>query len=80
MVVVGIDGYNSCIGNNFYNKYKKKYLIHKFKSNINNIAKLKKFIENKRINIFIRFASLSKVNCKKKKDYVSKLIIKLINN
>ena len=66
MVVVGIDGYNSCVGNNFYNKYKKKYLIHKFKSNINNITKLKKFIESKRINIFIRFASLSKVNCKKK--------------
>ena len=45
MEVVGIDGYNSYIANNFINKYKKKYKIYKFKHDINNIKKLRKFIK-----------------------------------
>jgi len=66
MDVIGIDGYNSCVGNNFYQKYRKKYKIYKFKSNINNISKLKDFLETKKISIFIRFAALSKMKCEKK--------------
>ena len=37
MEVVGIDGYNSYIANNFIKKYKKKYKIYKFREDINNI-------------------------------------------
>ena len=43
MKIVCIDGFNSYVGHNFYNKYKKNYKILKFKSDINNINKLNKF-------------------------------------
>ena len=64
MKIICIDGFNSYLAKNFYNKYKKKYKIIKFKSDINNISELKKFILKKKINIYIRFAGLSRSKCK----------------
>ena len=63
MVIIGIDGFNSYVGNNFYNKNKSKYKIYKFKSDINNINKLKDFIDKKKITLFIRIAGLSRTKC-----------------
>lgn len=63
MKIVCIDGFNSYLGQNFYKKYKKNYKILKFQSDINNIKKLKNFIKNNNISIFIRFAGLSKSCC-----------------
>ena len=65
MKTVCIDGFNSYLGQNFYNKYKKKYKIIKFKSDINNIKELENFINKKKISVFIRFAGLSRSNCEK---------------
>ena len=65
MKIVCIDGFNSYLGQNFYNKYKKKYKIVRFKSDINNIKDLENFIDKKKISIFIRFAGLSRSNCEK---------------
>jgi len=65
MKIVCIDGFNSYLGQNFYNKYKKKYKIVRFKSDINNIKELENFIDKKKISIFIRFAGLSRSNCEK---------------
>ena len=63
MVIIGIDGFNSYVAKNFYNKNKSKYKIYKFKSDINNINKLKDFISKKKINLFIRIAGLSRTKC-----------------
>ena len=63
MLIIGIDGFNSYVAKNFYNKYKNKYKIYKFKSDINNINKLKDFINKKKISIFIRVAGLSRSAC-----------------
>ena len=63
MQIIGIDGYNSYLAKNFYNKYKNKYKIHKFKSDINDIDKLKNFINKKKISVFIRFAGMSRFKC-----------------
>ena len=60
---IGIDGFNSYVAKNFYNKYKNKYKIHKFKSDINNFDKLKSFIIKKKISVFIRFAGMSRFKC-----------------
>ena len=65
MKTICVDGFNSYLGQNFYNKYKKKYKIIKFKSDINNIKELENFINKKRISVFIRFAGLSRSNCEK---------------
>lgn len=65
MKIVCVDGFNSYLGQNFYNKYKKKYKILKFKSDINNIKELENFIDKKKISVFIRFAGLSRSNCEK---------------
>ena len=65
MKIICIDGFNSYIGHNFYNKYKKNYKILKFKSDINNINKLKNFIIKNKVSVFIRFAGLSRSNCEK---------------
>lgn len=65
MKIVCIDGFNSYLGQNFYNRYKKNYKIIKFKSDINNIKELENFINKKKISVFIRFAGLSRVNCEK---------------
>jgi nucleoside-diphosphate-sugar epimerase len=65
MKIVCIDGFNSYLGQNFYNKYKKNYKIIKFKSDINNIKELENFINKKKISVFIRFAGLSRLNCEK---------------
>ena len=65
MKIVCIDGFNSYLGQNFYNKYKKNYKIIRFKSNINNIKELEDFINKKKISVFIRFAGLSRSNCEK---------------
>ena len=65
MKIVCIDGFNSYLGKNFYNKYKKKYKIVRFKSDINNIKELENFINKKKISVFIRFAGLSRSNCEK---------------
>ena len=67
MKIVCIDGFNSYVGENFYNTYKKKYKILKFKSDINNINKLKNFINKNKISVFIRFAGLSRSSCEKNK-------------
>ena len=48
MKIICIDGFNSYLAKNFYNKYKKKYKIIKFKSDINNTNELKKFILKKK--------------------------------
>jgi len=64
MKIICIDGFNSYLANNFYNKYKKKYKIVKFKSDINNISELINFILKKKVTIYIRFAGLSRSNCK----------------
>ena len=66
MKIVCIDGYNSYVGQNFYNTYKKKYKILKFKSDINNINKLENYINKNKISVFIRFAGLSRSSCEKK--------------
>tara|TARA_B100000787_G_scaffold169466_1_gene160726 strand:+ start:407 stop:1189 length:783 start_codon:yes stop_codon:yes gene_type:complete len=63
MKIICIDGYNSYLAKNFYNKYKKKYKIFIFKSDINNIKNLKTFIDKKKISIYIRFAALSRSKC-----------------
>jgi len=65
MKIICIDGFNSYLGQNFYNKYKKNYKIIKFKSDINNIKELENFINKKKISVFIRFAGLSRLNCEK---------------
>jgi nucleoside-diphosphate-sugar epimerase len=65
MKIVCVDGFNSYLGQNFYNKYKKKYKILKFKSDINNIKEIKNFINKHKISVFIRFAGLSRSNCEK---------------
>jgi len=65
MKIVCIDGFNSYLGQNFYNKYRKKYKILNFKSDINNINKLKRFINKNKVSIFIRFAGLSRSRCEK---------------
>ena len=62
-MIIGIDGFNSYVAKNFYNKNKSKYKIYKFKSDINNINKLKDFINKKKINLFIRIAGLSRTKC-----------------
>ena len=64
MKIICIDGFNSYLAKNFYNKYKKKYKVIKFKSDINNTNELKNFILKKKIDIYIRFAGLSRSNCK----------------
>ena len=63
MKKICIDGYNSYVAKIFYDKSKKKNKIYKFRSDINNIEELKKFIIKKKISIYIRFAGLSRVNC-----------------
>ena len=65
MKIICVDGFNSYLGQNFYDKYKKRYKILKFKSDINNIKELENFIDKKKISIFIRFAGLSRSNCEK---------------
>ena len=60
---IGYDGFNSYVAKNFYNRYKSKYKIYKFKSDINNINKLKTFINKKKISIFIRVGALSRSKC-----------------
>jgi ADP-L-glycero-D-manno-heptose 6-epimerase len=65
MKIICIDGFNSYIGQNFHNKYKKKYKILRFKSDINNINKLKNFINKNKISVFIRLAGLSRSRCEK---------------
>ena len=65
MKIVCIDGFNSYLGQNFYNRYKKNYKIIKFKSDINNIKELENFINKKKISVFIRFAGLSRSSCEK---------------
>ena len=65
MKIVCVDGFNSYLGQNFYNKYKKRYKILKFKSDINNIKEIKNFINKHKISVFIRFAGLSRSNCEK---------------
>ena len=47
----------------FTNRYKSKYKIYKFKSDINNINKLKDFINKKKISVFIRVGALSRSKC-----------------
>ena len=93
MKIIGIDGYNSFLGNNFISKYEKSLKIFKFNGDINNIKDIKKFINKKKINIFIRIASLSRTSCEENKikcyktnylankrlvDYLIKKKIKLI--
>jgi len=93
MKKIGIDGYNSFLGKNFITKYKKSLKLFKYNGDINNIKDLKKFINKKKINIFIRLASLSRSSCEKNKancyktnyiankklvDYLIKKKIKLI--
>jgi len=63
MMNIGYDGFNSYVANNFYNKYKNKYKIYTFKSDINNIDKLKAFINKKKISVFIRVGALSRSKC-----------------
>ena len=63
MKIICIDGFNSYLAKKFYNKYKEKYKIFRFKSDINNISELKNFIDKKKITIYIRFAGLSRSNC-----------------
>jgi nucleoside-diphosphate-sugar epimerase len=67
MKIVCIDGFNSYVGQNFYNTYKKKYKILKFKSDINNVSKLEDYINKNKISVFIRFAGLSRSSCEKNK-------------
>ena len=67
MKIVCIDGFNSYVGRNFYNKYKKNYKILKFKSDINNVSKLEDYINKNKISVFIRFAGLSRSSCEKDK-------------
>ena len=68
MKVICIDGFNSYLAKNFYNTYKKKYKILRFKSDINNINDLKTFIDKKKISIYIRFAALSRSKCENNLD------------
>jgi nucleoside-diphosphate-sugar epimerase len=65
MKIICVDGFNSYLGQNFYDKYKKRYKILKFKSDINNIREIKNFINKHKISVFIRFAGLSRSNCEK---------------
>ncbi|MDC0915547.1 SDR family oxidoreductase [Candidatus Pelagibacter sp.] len=65
MKIICVDGFNSYLGQNFYDKYKKRYKILKFKSDINNIKEIKNFINKHKISVFIRFAGLSRSNCEK---------------
>ena len=80
MKVIGIDGYNSYIANNFINKYKKKYKIYKFREDINNLKKLKTFIKQKQITVFIRCAGLSRTKCENNKSVCNKTNYKANQN
>lgn len=63
MKIIGIDGYNSYLGNSFYKDFSNRNKIYRFKKNIKNINQINKFIHNKKINIFIRIGSLSRHKC-----------------
>ena len=58
-----ISGYNSFIGNNFYNRYKKKYKITYYKDDINKISKIKLLTKKHKFDFFLHFASLSRTKC-----------------
>ena len=62
-----ITGYNSFIGKNFYTKYKKTFKILRYKDNINNFIKIKKFISEKKITHLVNFAGLSRLKCEDNK-------------
>ena len=49
MKIIGIDGYNSFLGNNFTKKYKKSLKLFKYNGDINNIKEIKNFINKKKI-------------------------------
>ena len=49
------------LGQNFYNKYKKKYKIIKFKSDINNIKELENFINKKKDICFYSICWIIKI-------------------
>ena len=63
MKIIGIDGYNSYLGNSFYKDFGNRNKIYRFKKNIKNINQINKFIHNKKINIFIRIGGLSRHKC-----------------
>lgn len=67
MKKVIINGSNSFIGKNFYNKYKKKLNIYHYKKDINHQLVFKKFLKQKKFAYFIHFAGLSRVKCGNKK-------------
>lgn len=68
MKIVGIDGYNSYLGNTFYKDFSNRNKIYRFKKNIKNINQINKFISNKKINLFIRIGALSSHKCKSNPD------------
>ena len=81
-----INGYNSYIGNNFYNQFKKKNKIYYYKRDINQISNLKKYLKNKKFDTFVHFAGLSrekclinKMKCLKSNYYAIKKIIDYLN-
>jgi len=80
MKIVCIDGFNSYLGQNFYNKYKKKYKIVRFKSDINNIKELENFIDKKRYHFLLDLLDYQDQIVKKIKKNVIVLIMKQIKN
>ena len=82
-----ITGYNSFIGEYFYKTIKKTLKILPYRSNINNLNKIKKFIKKQKITHFVNFAVLSRLKCEADKaeclntNYNSiKKIINFLNN
>ena len=67
METIGIDGYNSYIAKKFKSKYRKKHKIYIFKEDINNIQKIKQFINKKKISTYIRCGGLSRSKCENNK-------------
>jgi len=67
MIITGINGYKSFIAKNFLTKFKSRYKILHFKSDINNIKNFKKFTIAANYTHFIYFAALSREKCSSNK-------------
>jgi nucleoside-diphosphate-sugar epimerase len=67
MNIIGINGYNGFIAQNFLLNYKSKHKIIHFKKNINNIKEFKKFALAKNYTHFIHFAGLNRKKCASKR-------------
>tara|TARA_B100000989_G_C19493982_1_gene451106 strand:- start:180 stop:968 length:789 start_codon:yes stop_codon:yes gene_type:complete len=75
-----INGPNSFIGKNFYNRYKKKLNIYYYKNDINDLTYFKKYLKKKKFQYFVHFAGLSRLKCSNNKKLCLKTNFLAIKN